>query len=1352
MTRIPKLQTPLVNLSIVRSAQKAVEFAPQAGQKLDRVLYRIDSEIRRTGRISRKEVEDVIGELKYTKFASGTQSLLVLRCLGSLLTEELPEVRNKLVQEVWDTLLKFNVPLDISHYNTLLRVYIENGHEFSPIEFLSALEKAGIEPNRVTYQRLILRYCQLGDIEGASKILEFMKEKELPVNEYVFNSLIIGHARANDMESAHGVLGVMKTSGLTPSAETYMNLMVGYAEKGDMESLEKVIKECESSDILLQNREYMEVIYALASKGHGQHIPAFIEKLEKVFGYQQDAMNLIYRLINAGCDEVAYQMFETMPVPQNHEGEIAPVGTFFLRQLIKSGLYSVVTIVQYCQKMKREGLNIYAMERCLQFALVMGRAELALPLMRVIVEDGGTVRSHYFWPVFVLCSNEGDQDKLYRTISEMLALEVPVSLETCREYIMPSLLEKDKDEEPVILKLKESGMTVSSIINGSVAYYLGDNDIVSAAHLLSRYKVKITNMLRRDLAEAYVKTNEATAAATVLRQMVMELPGKDTPPETLGAGEEGQEEVGSGNTSKDVGGLFLIDVAMMLRPADAISCLPPVLQAMKAQGINISKDSVTSLQARLGEHLNEDVVNLLNDLSSGELTLQPIARDSKPMSHYTVADLEHRLIELEIKNQPRSVLLGQLLSVYCRMKNVEKAEETMKKLEALEYPITPGQHVLLIEMYVNDGQLEKALNIYELLRQKEPEIKMIPSKVLKLAGAMISKGMIEETFKLLDNNAPEGSSEEHDDATGAFMGGSFLTNAIGKDGVTADVIQQLFDKLIEKNYMKPVALACGALIKVHLSNDDLPAAMDAFEKVCKDYNITAVKHELTLACIKLEDTEKLQKIMDLSISVHGEMNSLYDLVFAFIECGKVRQARKILETPGLRARHQRLENRCKRLLEDNRLTELEQLVAITKDVFDIDRNGMFMYLFEGYRRKNDCDKALGVWTTMQEENIEPSESFLRELGQLLTKHGREVPFVMPAAPPPASPPPTQAPAAAPATEPVSSSTSAYKQALGNKDFDAALQEKRRLEKSGMKLSVTNESKLIEGLLQESRLPEATKLAREMAVAGQLPLMRIMKYLLNKLSSAGDVDAVKFFDQYLDENQRRSMSYNNRLCNAYMNAGRTEEFLEELSAVADKTDVSAANMKAKFPAGGIMGILQHKSELLPKVSALVEKYASIGIIAPANCLWMHHFREEQFAEAKEVYDKYLAKSEDNLMFASINQKARDSSNVNLLPPLLEILNSRPSTPQAAKGILYSCWVDVLTAQEKYDEALGVVEGSLKSISLQNFNTTALSRLKEGLASSNKTFPYTIPQKEARRNRQNVSSSSSSSSSSDNEGKP
>lgn len=38
--------------------------------------------------------------------------------------------------------------MDISHYNALLRVYLENEHPFSPTEFLTDLESKGIEPNR----------------------------------------------------------------------------------------------------------------------------------------------------------------------------------------------------------------------------------------------------------------------------------------------------------------------------------------------------------------------------------------------------------------------------------------------------------------------------------------------------------------------------------------------------------------------------------------------------------------------------------------------------------------------------------------------------------------------------------------------------------------------------------------------------------------------------------------------------------------------------------------------------------------------------------------------------------------------------------------------------------------------------------------------------------------------------------------------------------------------------------------------------------------------------------------------------------------------------------------------------
>lgn len=157
-------------------------------------MKRLDQDVRRSGRISKRDIEDVLEEIRSSRSATTSQSLLVIRCCGNLVPEELPEVRTKLVKEIWNTLNKLKIPMDASHYNALLRVYLENEYDFSPVEFLSEMKEKNIEPNRVTYQRLIMQYCLKGDIEGATNILEHMKQKQLPVNESVFNALIVGHS------------------------------------------------------------------------------------------------------------------------------------------------------------------------------------------------------------------------------------------------------------------------------------------------------------------------------------------------------------------------------------------------------------------------------------------------------------------------------------------------------------------------------------------------------------------------------------------------------------------------------------------------------------------------------------------------------------------------------------------------------------------------------------------------------------------------------------------------------------------------------------------------------------------------------------------------------------------------------------------------------------------------------------------------------------------------------------------------------------------------------------------------------------------------------------------------------
>ncbi|XP_042205243.1 leucine-rich PPR motif-containing protein, mitochondrial-like isoform X2 [Homarus americanus] len=1339
-TNVPRCEaltlqtTPLhTNITRLLSAQKPVENVRSGqgpAQGIDKALYRIDTDIRRTGRIFKKDIEDIFGEIKALRHATSTQSLLLLRCCGSLVPEELPEVRNKLVQDIWETLHELRIPLDVSHYNTLLRVYLENEHKFSPTAFLADLEKNDIEPNRVTYQRLISRYCQDGDIDGATKILEFMKAKGLPVGENIFNALIMGHARANDMESAHKVLEVMKGSGLEPSSDSYKMLLVSYAEQGDIEGIKSALQECEASDIHLHDRDLMEVIQALAMKGHTQHVPQIIEKLQKVQGYQQDVMNLTYRLLNAGCHEVAYQMFSTMKTPQNSNGETGPAGFFFIKHLVKSGTPSS-TIVHYCQEMKKQGLNTFALEAALGAALSNGLPDVAMFMLRVMNEDGAPLRAHYFWPIIIHYSKLGQLDKVYGTVKEMVTLEVPLTLETFKIYVIPAALGQD-DMDAMIGSLKDAGMSLSSVINGCIAYFLSNGDVVAASNLLSRYRCRLTNVFRRELAEIYVKTGEAAATSVVLGQM------QNQNQETAG-GDQNNEELNqpaSGRDQQDVAGLFLQDVVWLSRK-DAVSTrVLPILQEMENRGISISKASAASVTSKVGEQMTEEVSGLLERLSSGSLTFQPLTRETQgPYHQQSVDELERRLLELENKNLSTINILSYLLPAYARNKDVEKAEDLKKKLDAEQYPISAGTYVLLIDMYVSVGKLAEATTLLRELEAKEPDTKLTPFKFLRLASLMVQEGQLEEAIKLIESHA----LESFDDNREAGIMGNMSRRMVDQLSDTGDTaaVRRLIEVLLKSNVVQPGASIFGPLIRAYLINEDLAGAMKEFEAICREHRATPFKLELTTQCINLEDADKLQKIMDMSIEIHGELNSLYDMVFAFVECGRIKQAKKLLETPGLRAFNQKLDNQCQRYLDNGKITQLENLVTVTRDIFDLDRNMMYMNLIKAYKQTKDCDKALGIWTSMQEENIQPSEPFLQELGSFLKENGYNVPFVIPESPAPTPAAVQEASSASPRTM--------FTEALAARDFTSAVSVKEQIEKSGGQLSIQNRSKLVEGLVQDGRISEATKLTQDMLITNCYPVARVLKYLIIQMAKAGDVETITFFGKYIDNNIKKRISFDNARCMAYRVSGRSEEILDDLlMQIQSVPEAEVSTISQHFPRGGLMGIMEESPQLLPKVTNLAEEYASRGMTDPANCVWMHLFSEGRYSEAQEIYNKHISGSSTPLMFRSILDTARKTNNTELPERVMEVLEARPEVTPVAKGLVYSCWIDVLGELQKFEEGLNILNKALETITLEDMNTTALTKLKAGLLESNKSFPYIIPVK-GRRNQLNTKSSSSSSSS-------
>ena len=101
------------------------------------------------------------------------------------------------------------------------------------------------------------------------------------------------------------------------------------------------------------------------------------------------------------------------------------------------------------------------------------------------------------------------------------------------------------------------------------------------------------------------------------------------------------------------------------------------------------------------------------------------------------------------------------------------------------------------------------------------------------------------------------------------------------------------------------------------------------------------------------------------------------------------------------------------------------------------------------------------------------------------------------------------------------------------------------------VNVTDSSALIELLVKENQVTEATKVAEGILASDAYPIPKIFRFLLNRLASNGDVDSMSKFDKYLTPRVKKEVSFDNRLCNAYLAAGRGSQYLQMLQREVDE---------------------------------------------------------------------------------------------------------------------------------------------------------------------------------------------------------
>ncbi|PNI47973.1 LRPPRC isoform 9 [Pan troglodytes] len=402
--------------------------------QFDWALMRLDLSVRRTGRIPKKLLQKVFNDTCRSGGLGGSHALLLLRSCGSLLPELKVEERTEFAHRIWDTLQKLGAVYDVSHYNALLKVYLQNEYKFSPTDFLAKMEEANIQPNRVTYQRLIASYCNVGDIEGASKILGFMKTKDLPVTEAVFSALVTGHARAGDMENAENILTVMRDAGIEPGPDTYLALLNAYAEKGDIDHVKQTLEKVEKSELHLMDRDLLQIIFSFSKAGYPQYVSEILEKVTCERRYIPDAMNLILLLVTEKLEDVALQILLACPVSKEDGPSV--FGSFFLQHCVTMNT-PVEKLTDYCKKLKEVQMHSFPLQFTLHCALLANKTDLAKALMKAVKEEGFPIRPHYFWPLLVGRRKEKNVQGIIEILKGMQELGVHPDQETYTDYVIP---------------------------------------------------------------------------------------------------------------------------------------------------------------------------------------------------------------------------------------------------------------------------------------------------------------------------------------------------------------------------------------------------------------------------------------------------------------------------------------------------------------------------------------------------------------------------------------------------------------------------------------------------------------------------------------------------------------------------------------------------------------------------------------------------------------------------------------------------------------------------------------------------------------------------------------------------
>ncbi|NXM96639.1 LPPRC protein, partial [Sylvia borin] len=1292
------------------------EVGTRPSWQFDWALNKVDNSVRKTGRVPKALLLKIFQEVSKAGCPGSNQTLLLLQSCGAVLPEVLLPERTELAHMIWDKMKELGAVYDTSHYNALLKVYLQNEHKFSPTEFLARMEEANVQPNRVTYQRLIAAYCNEGDIEGASKILGFMKSKDLPITEAVFSSLVKGHARSGDMKSAENILSVMRMAGVEPGPDTYLSLLNVYAEKGDADSIKKTLEQIEKTEGYLMDRILMQVIFSLAKAGFPQHIEGIRGRIRFERELIPDVMNLCLTLITHGFEDISFSILKSLG---HLSREDTNQGSFFLQHCVNRDL-PMSKLKQFCKELKEAKMHLAPLPFILRCALEANKSALAIDVMKMMKEEGLPLRPHYCWPLLVAYEKEKNLKGIFEVLKLMHTLGVDLDAETYTDYVFKNFA----DIETAHAQLKENGCLFES-----TGLYLAELRSEALQGRLDRVLSILSSantpaldyrLFRNGLILGFKRSDDVH-----LWSKITELLYKDeryclTPP---------------GPT--EAVGYFLYHLIDSMSDSEVQAkeeLLRQYFHQLKKMNVVIPTSHYSGICRLLD---SSQVPELIKDVRL-LCHKKSLSTDNIPESAKSdVSALENKLEKRKAENQPITDVLKQLILALCEEENMQKALEVKAKYEP---DMVVGGYAALINLCCRHDNVEEAMNLKEKVFPRNSPVALDSGKYVALIEVLEKHGRLEDAINILTE------MKEKDVPISGRTVASFLhiLNAAAMRG-EVERVNRLHDAIANLGLVQTAALH-APLITVHLEKDDMPAALEALISCYKKYGKNPQLHNIYCKLVEKGDADLLQKVSDFISREYGDMMALYDLFFAFLQTGKYKEARKVIETPGLRAHSGRLHWFAKKCILGKQMEILEQLVELTRNLFDCDRDEMYYHLLELCDSNKDWGKAEAIWTKIQEENIVPREKTLILLANILKKNGQVVPFEVPKGSPEDS-----RSAATGGLEirmlckqnKVKEAYSIFRKmqkdeshhrcctilvkALLAQDFlDEALDVKRIAEThiKGFTLNSAASSLLIISQVRRDYLKDALAVLKEVLDSGMLPTRQAVFALTEALAEKRDIKNLEVLGGILGDVTKSLGLSGSLIPNAIALAHTKNNDLDAAVKYLEPLLISGAQNPDQA-ARSISYLLRKVSEeglepALEKFGAMAERLASqCGIYKPVTDLFLQYISADRVDDARSLIQKWDAIAQEKRTLGRfMARSATKPGQAKRIEALLELIPEHLNLAVAYRYLLrcYELDGDVASVKATYEKT------KAKNIEL---NEISLKSLATFLKQVGEPVPFTEP---------------------------